>query len=114
MKVASFLENIIFNSNKPSLSLILDTDFSKEIRIVFKKGQVMDDHQAPFAIIVQVLKGCIDFGINNELEKLNDGDIISLKPHEVHSLTALEDSIVRLTLSKTDSVKRVKKAISDK
>ena len=29
MKVASFLENIIFNSNKPSLSLILDTDFSK-------------------------------------------------------------------------------------
>lgn len=44
MKIASFLENITFNSNKPALSLLLDTDFSKEIRIVFKKGQVMDDH----------------------------------------------------------------------
>jgi quercetin dioxygenase-like cupin family protein len=111
MKVASFLEDIKYNSDKPALSLLLDTDFSKEIRIVFKKGQVMEDHQAPFAIIVQVIKGCIDFGVNNEVEKLNAGDIISLKPQEVHNLLAIEDSVVRLTLSKTDSVKRVKKVV---
>jgi len=111
MKVASSLENITFNSNKPALSLILDTDFSKEIRIVFKKGQVMENHQAPFAIIVQVLKGNIAFGINNEVEQLIAGDIISLKPHELHNLEAVEDSVVRLTLSKTDSVKRVKEAL---
>ena len=44
----SFLENIKFNSDKPALSLLSDTSFSKEIRIVFKKGQVMEDHEAPF------------------------------------------------------------------
>ncbi len=111
MKVASFLENIKFNPDKPALSLLLDTHFSKEIRIVFKKGQVMEDHQAPFAIIVHVIKGIIDFGVNNEVLKLNEGDILSLKPQEIHNLLAIEDSIVRLTLSKTDSVKRVKKVI---
>lgn len=107
MKVASFLEDVKFNDNKPAVSLLLDTDFSKEIRIVFKKGQIMEDHQAPFAIIVQVLKGCIDFGVNNENNKLNEGDIISLKPQIIHNLTAVEESVVRLTLSKLDTLKRV-------
>ena len=108
MKVASFLENIKFNSDKPLVSLLLDTDFSKEIRVVFEKGQVMEDHQAPFAIIVQVVKGCIDFGVEGEIQQLNVGDLISLKPQIVHNLTAIEESIVRLTLSKSDTVKRVK------
>ena len=108
MKIASFLEGVKFNDNKPAVSLLLDTDFSKEIRIVFKKEQIMEDHQAPFAIIVQVLKGCIDFGVNNVNDKLNEGDIISLKPQIVHSLRAVEESVVRLTLSKLDTLKRVK------
>ncbi|MCT4699637.1 MULTISPECIES: cupin [Tenacibaculum] len=108
MKIASFLEDIKFNENKPAVSLLLDTDFSKEIRVVFNKGQVMEDHQAPFAIIVQVLKGCIDFGVDNEVKQLNVGDLISLKPQIVHNLTAVEESIVRLTLSKSDTLKRVK------
>ena len=111
MKIASFLEEVNFNENKPAVSLLLDTDFSKEIRIVFKKGQVMKDHQAPFAIIVQITEGIINFGVDNEMYQLKTGDMISLKPHEVHNLLALENSIVRLSLSKTDSVKRVKEAI---
>ncbi|MCD8405176.1 AraC family ligand binding domain-containing protein [Tenacibaculum dicentrarchi] len=107
MKVASFLEDIKFNEHKPAVSLLLDTDFSKEIRVVFKKGQTMEDHQAPFAIIVQVIKGSIDFGVNNEIKQLNTGDLISLKPQVVHNLTALDESVVRLSLSKLDTLKRV-------
>ncbi|WNW01764.1 AraC family ligand binding domain-containing protein [Tenacibaculum sp. HL-MS23] len=108
MKIASFLEEVNFNENKPAVSLLLDTDFSKEIRIVFKKGQIMKDHQAPFAIIVQVLKGCIDFGLEGEVKQLNTGDLISLEPKIIHNLTAVEESVVRLTLSKLDTIKRVK------
>lgn len=108
MRIASFLEEVNFNENKPAVSLLLDTDFSKEIRIVFKKGQVMKDHKAPFAIIVQVLKGCIDFGVEGEVKQLNTGDLISLEPKIIHNLTAIEESVVRLTLSKSDTIKRVK------
>ena len=113
MEVASFLKDIKYNELKPAVTLLQDTGFSKEIRIVFKEGQVMEDHQAPFAIIVQVIKGCIDFGIYNDVKQLLAGDLISLKPHEVHNLTAIENSVVRLTLSKTDSVKRVKDVIKE-
>tara|TARA_R110001592_G_scaffold8511_8_gene46445 strand:+ start:141 stop:473 length:333 start_codon:yes stop_codon:yes gene_type:complete len=108
MKVASFLEDIKFNKLKPAVTLLLDTDFSKEIRVVFEKGQVMEDHQAPFAIVVQVIKGNINFGVNDKIKQLKAGDLVALKPHIVHNLTATEDSVVRLTLSKSDSVKRVK------
>ncbi|MDC1162215.1 AraC family ligand binding domain-containing protein [Tenacibaculum sp.] len=108
MKVASFLKNIQFNKNKPVVSLLLDTDFSKELRVIFEKGQTMEDHKAPFAIIVQVIKGCIGFGVNGEIKQMNAGDIISLKPHVIHNLTAIEESIVRLSLSKSDTINRVK------
>ncbi len=108
MKTAAFLENLEYNEEKVAVSLLLETDFSKEIRIVFKKNQVMKDHKAPYPIVVQVLKGNIDFGVNNEVKSLNSGDIISLEAKVIHNLTALEDSVVRLTLSKSDSVNRVK------
>lgn len=108
MKTAAFLENLEYNEEKVAVSLLLENDFSKEIRIVFKKNQVMKDHKAPYPIVVQVLKGNIDFGVNNEVKRLNSGDMISLEAKVIHNLTALEDSVVRLTLSKSDSVNRVK------
>lgn len=108
MKTAAFLKDIQYNEEKVAISLLLETDFSKEIRIVFKKNQVMKDHKAPYPIVVQVLKGNIDFGVNNEVKRLNSGDMISLEAKIIHNLTALEDSVVRLTLSKSDSVNRVK------
>ncbi len=108
MKTAAFLENIQYNEGKVAVSLLLETNFSKEIRIVFKKNQVMKDHKAPYPIIVQVIKGSIDFGVNNEIKKLQTGDLISLDANVIHNLTAVEDSVVRLTLSKLDTVNRVK------
>lgn len=108
MKTVSFLNNIKYNENKPSTSLVLETDFSKEISIAFKEGQIMKDHKAPYPIMVQVLKGNIDFGVQNKVIKLLTGDLISLKENVIHNLKANEDSVVRLTLSKLDSIHRVK------
>jgi len=111
MNIISFLENVTFNENKPAISVQLETDFSKEIRIAFKEGQLMKDHKAPFTIIVQVIKGCINFGINSEIKRMNEGDLISLEPNVIHNLMAIKKSIVRLTLSKSDSIKRVEKVL---
>ncbi|MFT7592409.1 MAG: quercetin dioxygenase-like cupin family protein, partial [bacterium] len=41
---------------------------------------------------------------------LQTGDIVGLEPSVKHNLLALEESIVRLTLSKGDSTNRVKEA----
>ncbi len=109
MKIASFLEDIIYNEEKPVISKLLETNFSKEIRIVFKKNQIMKDHKAPFPITVQVVQGSINFGVLGITKQLKMGDLILLEANVVHNLIANEDSVVRLTLSKLDVISRVKK-----
>lgn len=111
MKTVSILKDLKFNENKPAVSLLMETDFSKEIRIVFSQGQRMDEHQAPFPITVQVVKGSIDFGVKGEIYTLEMGDIIALPGRVPHDLSANKESVVRLTLSKNDQVKRVESAV---
>lgn len=107
MQTASFLNDLIFSDEKVVITPLLQTPYSKEIRIAFKKGQIMKEHNAPAPISVMVVTGSIEFGVNDHIFNLNSGDIISLEPSVMHSLKALEQSVVRLTLSKQDSVQRV-------
>jgi len=109
MKIVSLIEDLVYNDKKPSINVLLDTETSKEIRIVFKKGQQMKEHQTPFPIVVEVFKGAINFGVNGSKHKLNAGNLITLEGAIPHDLTAMEDTIVRLSLSKKDSMERVQK-----
>jgi len=113
MKIESFIENLDFNDNKIVTKVLLESSFSKEIRILLKKGQIMKEHKAPFPIIVHVLDGKIDFGVEGNIHLLKKGDIITLTGNVPHDLTALEDSIVRLTLSKLDKTERVEKVVKN-
>ncbi|MEW7279834.1 cupin domain-containing protein [Aquimarina sp. 2201CG1-2-11] len=108
MKTASLTQDIVYNDKKPSINVLIDTSASKEIRIVFKKGQLMKDHKTPFPIVVQVFEGAIDFGVNGSIQHLKSGDLIALEGNVIHNLTATENSIVLLSLSIKDKVERVK------
>ncbi len=109
MVQGALLKNLEYKDDKVNVQLLMETSTTKEIRIVFKAGQRMNDHQAPFPIVVEVFEGQIDFGVADELYSLERGDLIALEASVVHNLLAKKDSIVRLTLSKSDSVQRVEK-----
>lgn len=113
MKTSSLIQNIEYNAEKPKVELLLDTEFTKEIRILLKAGQVMKEHQTPYPIVVELFEGKIDFGVEDEIHHLTKGDILTLSGKVPHDLKALEDSIVRLTLSKGDKIERVKE-VSEK
>ncbi len=111
MKTASLRKDLQYNEDKVAIKVMMETDTAKEIRILFKKGQAMKEHKAGFPITVEIHQGTIAFGVNNEKMILQAGDLISLDANVPHDLHAEEDSIVRLTLSKLDTVERVKKVI---
>lgn len=112
MKTASIIDQLVYNLDKPNISVLLDSSHSKEIRIVMRKGQSMKEHKAPSPIVVSIFEGTIEFGVNGEKKSLKKGDLIALEANVPHDLYCTEDSIVRLSLSKTDSVDRVQSVIN--
>jgi quercetin dioxygenase-like cupin family protein len=109
MEIASFEKDLDYSEERIVSKVILESSFSKEIRILLKGGQVMKEHKAPFPIIVHVLEGEIDFGVSAKNHVLVKGSIISLDANIPHDLSAQKDSVVRLTLLKGDTAERVEK-----
>lgn len=99
-------------STDVKISVLSENQSSKDIQIIMPKNSVMKEHKAPFDITVQVLKGCIDFGIDDKRLRLNELDMIAVLANVPHSLMANEDSIIRLNLSKKDDVSRVSKILN--
>ena len=107
MKTASIYQDLEFNENKPAIKVILETDFTKEIRILMRENQEMKEHQTPFPIVVELLEGEIIFGVEGQNYEVKKGDLLTLSGGVLHNLIAKKESVIRLTLSKLDSSKRV-------
>lgn len=112
MEVASFSEALQFG-DKISTKVILESPFSKEIRILLKEGQVMKEHKTKFPIVVQVLGGEIDFGAEGEVHNFKSGGIVALEGNIPHDLTAIKESVIRLSLSKSDQAERVENVVKE-
>ena len=109
MKFTNILKDATYNDEKVAISVLFETESTKEIRILFKAGQFMKKHQTAFPITVEMVKGELDFGVDNTVYNLVQGDLVALQGNVPHDLSAKTDCIVRLTLSKQDTVDRVKK-----
>lgn len=103
MTKANLIDSIKKNPHKPSIELLVDTGFSKEIRIYMSKGQEMKERKAPYPIVVEIFDGNVDFRIDGIIHTLSKGDILCMNANAAHYLFAQEDSIIRLSLY--DSVK---------
>ena len=62
----SFNEALEFDENRVKTKVIVETSFSKEIRILMKSGQLMKEHKTPYPILIHVLQGNIVLGIQGE------------------------------------------------
>lgn len=107
MKHTNLFAELVYGETKPVVKLILETPFSKEIRITLKEGQLMKEHKTLFPIVVEIVEGEIDFGVNGKIHSVVKGELLTLEGNIPHDLLAKKDSIVRLTLSKFDTVERV-------
>ena len=96
-----------FQSTEVKVNILAQNNSAKEIQIAMAENSLMKEHKAPFAISVQVLSGEVEFSVGDEVARLKALDMVCLNALIPHSLRALKDSIVRLSLAKNDSVERV-------
>lgn len=113
MKTASLVEGITFTGTKPDIKLLFETESTKEIRIALGKGQVMKEHKTKYPIVVEMFEGEIDFTVFGKTHRLKKGAILALDGNISHELLGIEDSVVRLSLAKADTIKRVFEVIRD-
>ncbi len=113
MKTASILSDIVYNDTKPVITVLFETSFTKEIRIAMKAGTEMKKHQTSFPIVVEMVEGDVNFGVDNIVQNIRRGDLIALQAGVPHDLKAKKDSVVRLTLTKNDLTERVEKVIAN-
>ena len=107
MDISSLTKDLEYKENGPAIKVLFENEASKEIRILMRKGQHMKEHKTAFPIVVEMFEGKLEFGVNGEVLSLVKGDLIALEGSVPHDLTASEDCIIRLSLSKKDDAQRV-------
>ena len=111
MDLKSFKNEVEFDATRVKTKVLVETSFSKEIQILMSVGQVMKEHKTPYPILIHLLDGNIDLGVQGKIISMKVGDIIALEGDIPHDLTAKENAIIRLSLSKHDKVERLKEVL---
>lgn len=68
------------------------------IRVVLLAGKEMREHKVPGEITVQCIEGQIKLRVLEKSLILTTGDLVHLKGNELHSLKAIRDSSILLTI----------------
>ena len=83
---------------KEHTKAIVKTDEMELIRIVLPAGKGIPDHKVPGSVTIQCVAGKIAIITMNVMQQLNYNQLIHLNANEPHSLKAIEDSVVLLTI----------------
>ncbi len=67
--------------------------------VAMRKGSSMDQHVSPGPCTIQALRGRFHFKASSGECDLGPGDIVALDKQTVHSLEAIEDSVLLLTVT---------------
>jgi quercetin dioxygenase-like cupin family protein len=78
--------------------IIAKTHEMELARLVFPAGSEFPDHRVSGPIVVHCLKGEIEFTAMGETKTLKPGQLLYLMPNEPHTLRAITNAVVLLTI----------------
>ena len=89
--------------DKPQAKKLIDADGGNLILMELAAGQSWHEHHSVHPVVVQALKGKIDFRVKGQSVILVPGKPIHVTADLLHSLTALEDSTLMVTMLTDES-----------
>lgn len=77
---------------------IVKTEEMEIIRLVIPAGKDIPNHKVSGPITVHCIKGRIEFTAMGATQELAQGELLHLMPGEPHSVKAVENAVVLLTI----------------
>lgn len=71
---------------------LVDEENLQVTHLQIKRGDEIPSHKSVKSVVVVIYKGKVNFTGENGRELIVPGDIITMKPNEMHALEAIEDS----------------------
>lgn len=87
----NILENIPFNSDKPAVHVVRKTDTINYIAVGLLKDQILPEHKTGVPAILTVLKGSVEFSIEDEKHILNEFDTFQIPVNIMHHVLGREE-----------------------
>src|SRR5699024_3986790 len=83
---------------RPRASIVHSDETTKIVAFEFDEGHELPDHAAHHPILVQLLRGRVEFGMPDRTLDLRPGEIVHLTPRLQHSVRALERTTLTVTM----------------
>lgn len=83
---------------RPGASAVLDTETVKVVVFEFAAGDLLREHAARHPVLIQVLRGRVEFSVQGEVHTLEPGRLIHLTPMLRHAVRATEPATLTVTM----------------
>tara|TARA_R110002167_G_scaffold134882_3_gene321182 strand:+ start:176 stop:514 length:339 start_codon:yes stop_codon:yes gene_type:complete len=83
---------------KDHAKAIVKTPNMELARLVFRAGETFESHKVTGPIVVHCINGMIEFTSMGTTCTLKAGQLLYLLPNELHSLRAVTDAVLLLTI----------------
>ncbi|MGX1859028.1 cupin domain-containing protein [Dietzia sp. NPDC055340] len=85
-------------AERPGASIVHQDETTKIVAFEFGEGQELPDHAAFHPVLIQILRGRVDFGLPDRTIRLQPGEILHLTPKLRHRVRALEPTTLTVTM----------------
>lgn len=80
---------------------LIKTDNLTVARLVLEKDKTIKEHQVPDPIVIHCISGRFELTTSRARQVLTAGQLVYLPGDDPHALTAMDDTIVLLTIAGT-------------
>lgn len=86
------------SEKRPGATVIHRDETAKIVVFEFDEGQEMPDHAAFHPVLIQLLRGRVEFGLPDRTLELRTGEILHLTAKLRHRVLALEPTTLTITM----------------
>lgn len=86
------------SAKRPGASVVHEDETTKIVAFEFGEGQELADHAAFHPVLIQLLRGHVEFGLPDRTVALRTGEILHLTAKLRHRVRALEPTTLTVTM----------------